>query len=281
MTTSMIIPAKATITAKEFDLLRELIYGLSGIKLADHKQMLVQCRLQKRVQALELDSFAEYHRYLVECDHDDREKANLLNAISTNTTHFFRENESFEFLRTQTFAEFSAPMRILSAGCSTGEEVYTTAIVANEHFGPDAQRHVHIDACDLNTEVLRKAQRGIFSLDRAMADIPREILHRYFLKGAPPEHTGEVLASSKLKRMISFFRQNLMEPLKVKRRYHVVFCRNVTIYFDRETQAGLFQRLLDVLVPGGYLIVGQSESMVFFNLPITLVEPAVYRKNLI
>ena len=264
---------------EEFDLLRQLIFDLSGIHLQNHKKELLCARLYKRLQMLGLTSFRQYYDYLTLSDFDGKEQCELLNAISTNKTEFFREKAHFEFLNKKVFPSLAdqSIIRILSAGCSTGEEPYTLAMTAFEYFGARTPSRVSIHACDINTQVLEQAKRGIYS-ETLVKTMPRERLHRFFLKGSGVSD-GLVKVSPKLRNILEFKRHNLMDSLPYPFSFHIIFCRNVVIYFDRETQTRVFQRFLSALKPKGYLIIGHSESLVYFKLPLRYIQPAVYQKK--
>ena len=272
-------PAPVSLNYDEFKLLRNLIFDLSGINLADHKKELVRARLFKRLRILGLNSFREYYEYLTVRDHEGLEQFELVNAISTNKTEFFRENAHFEFLKQIAFPTLKSNpvIRILCAGCSTGEEPYSMAIASYEHFGRRTASSVFIHACDINTEVLRYARDGVYSED-LVRYLQRERLHRYFLRGTGGS-SGLVKVKPELQNLILFQRHNLLDPLPYSFKFDIVFCRNVVIYFDRNTQERVINHLLNGLKPKGYFILGHSESLAFFKLPVRYIQPSVYQKH--
>ena len=264
---------------EEFSLLRNLIFDLSGINLPDHKKELVRARLFKRLRVLGLNSFREYYDLLTVKDHDGLEQFELVNAISTNKTEFFRENAHFEFLKKHAFPGFKARpvIRILCAGCSTGEEPYSIAMTAFEHLAAKTLSSIFIHACDINTEVLRYAREGIYS-EESVRYLQQDRLHRFFLRGTGGS-AGLVRIKSELQSLVLFQRHNLLDPLPYRSSFEIIFCRNVVIYFNRDTQERVFNHFLKNLAKGGYLILGHSESLSFFNLPVRYIQPSVYQKS--
>ena len=263
----------------EFALLRDLIHEISGINLEQHKRELLRMRLLNRVRQLQLNSFKEYYEYVVNSDPDKEEREELLNAVSTNKTDFFREIAHFDFLRNKALPDLckKSPLRILSAGCSTGEEPYSIAITCYDFFGEKTNASVSLYAIDLNTQVLAKANEGIYPLD-AVSMVPKERLHQYFLQGTG-EFEGKVQLKPDIKNLVDFRCHNLMAPLPFNSKFHIIFCRNVVIYFDRATQKNLFQRFQNSLLPGGYLFIGHSESLSFFEHSLRYIQPSVYKNE--
>lgn len=266
----MINSSEAELTDKEFVLLRDLIYKLTGITLSDAKRSLVRSRLQRRLRLLELSSFQEYYAYLVE-HLETEERTAFINCITTNKTDFFREPHHFDFvtqtvipeaiLRVQRGAD-SRRLRVWHAGCSTGEEPYTLAIVLQEALAGKGQWDVKQLASDIDTDVLAHAKRGIYNRDR-VDPIPDTLLRRYFLCGTG-ENADKVMVKPKLKEQIAFRQINLLEepyPFSAQTRFDFIFCRNVVIYFDKPTQRQLFARFARYLRPDGYLFIGHSETL--------------------
>jgi chemotaxis protein methyltransferase CheR len=218
----------------------------------------------------------------------------LIDVLTTNHTSFFREPVHFDFLVQRVFAEQKghAPMRIWSAASSTGEEPYTIALTAREHLlsqervsqEPVSQKPGHpsvvlpsILATDISTRVLETARRGIYREDRFQGR-PAPWLRKHLLRGEG-RWQGWYRMRPEILRMVEFRRINLIEPLPDLGRFKVIFCRNVMIYFSRETQAQLVNRLVACLEPGGYLFVGHSESLTGIEHPLQQVQPAVYQKR--
>ncbi len=243
---------------EDFDFLAALAYDTSGIVLGEHKMQLLYSRIARRIRALKLKTFAEYCAYLQA--HQAQELTHFLNAITTNLTSFFRESHHFEFLAKELIPEFkrrpqNQPIRIWSSAASTGQEPYSIAITLYKHL--DLKQHdVKILATDLDSEVLKKGRSGEYSLDE-IEQMPRDY-HKYFERN-PSAGLGRV--KSEIRDLIQFNRLNLLGPWPIKVQFDVVFCRNVVIYFNKETQRQLFSRLADQIVSGGYLIIGHSEHL--------------------
>lgn len=263
----------------EFKLLSNLIYERSGIHLGEQKMALVRARLLKRLRALNLPTFRKYYDYVTRNDASGQEEVQLLNAISTNLTEFFREPKHFDYLTKMFFPKWQdeARIRILSAGCSTGEEPYSIAITAREFFGEAARGKVQIEAGDISTRVLSHAINGIYPA-RAVKNLPQDLLRSSFLRGTG-SCEGLVAIAPMVKELVEFRHLNLMQPFDTQGPYHAIFCRNVAIYFDRETQQDVFQRMSQVLVVGGTLFLGHSESMVSSNRNYAHIQPAVYERR--
>lgn len=267
----------------EFDFIRNLVYERSRINLSPDKRQLVSARLGKRLRAMNVPTIGEYCR-LLQAPGADEELANLIDAISTNHTFFFRESAHFDFLRQiiipETLARWSGErgmrFKVWSAACSSGEEPYSIAITLAE-----CMPHLpwHIEATDISHRILAKAVAGIYSGETA-AKIPRETLRTYFQRGFGPQE-GNFRVKRTLRERVTFRHLNLLEgDLPIRDLFEVIFCRNVMIYFDRPTQDELVSRLADRLVPGGYLFVGHSESLTQMRHSLQAVRPAVYRKPL-
>ncbi len=265
-----------------FNELRDIIYKEAGIKLADVKKILMQSRLMKRLRALKLDDFDQYREYLLE--NFDDEKINFINAITTNKTDFFRENDHFIFMNSVVLPELEKKgereIRIWSAGCSTGEEPYTIAMTLFDYYqGKTNRPDFKILATDIDTQVIQKGIDGVYSLDQT-AGVGPDQLKRYFLKGSG-ENSGFYKAKDSLRETVSFRRLNLLlDDYPMKKQFDVIFCRNVIIYFDRETQAKLFDRMYRYLKDDGYLLVGHSENISSITNKFHLTGRTIYRKVL-
>lgn len=266
---------------EDFQVLRKLVKELTGINLSDQKRELVYGRLARRLRALELRSFAEY-RELLACD-GGREISEFCNAITTNLTAFFREPHHFEYLREQVLGPLAAEpggprrLRLWSAGCSTGEEAYSIAMTVIESL-PDLRRwDVRILATDLDSDVLERARRGIYPADRVRNVSPPR-LGRFFTErrerdGLCYEVTPE-LAS-----LITFKQLNLMHTLPMRGPLDSIFCRNVVIYFDKDTQRDLFARIAPLQRPGDMLFLGHSESLFKVSESYSLIGKTIYRRS--
>jgi len=271
---------------REFEVFRALVTVHTGITLGPHKRALLQARLGKRLRALGLATFADYYRLLVEQDPDGEELVRLVNTVTTNRTGFYREPHHFAYL-----AEGWVPdavsraahagqrvVRIWSAGCSTGEEPYTIAMTLADALGHSPGWDVRILASDIDTDVLRRAAAGIYSV-RDVESIPPNGLRRHFLRGTGPR-SGFVRIQAALRGLITFRRINLLqEPWPIGSRFDLIFCRNVLIYFDQATQQRLVARLAGLLTDGGALIFGHSEYLHGSVSGIRHIGNTIYRKE--
>jgi chemotaxis protein methyltransferase CheR len=265
--------------SRTFRSIQDLVYLRSGIKLGEGKQSLVSARLSKRLQGLGLANYQEYLRY-VEAD-DGEEIVQMLDAISTNVTHFFREAKHFELvtkLVTAWLEQGQTKFRFWSAASSTGEEPYTLAMTLADCFEGRGAIDWKILATDISTRVLNIAKRGEYPASR-VRDIPPAMLMRYFDKRGRGDEATYVAKDSIRSRLL-FTRLNLNEePYPMHGPLDIIMCRNVMIYFDnivRTRLLGEFQRLLKT---GGYLLVGHAESLTGLLCPLRSVSPSVYRKD--
>lgn len=268
---------------QDFQQIRRIINEVAGISLADGKRELVYSRLSRRLRQLGLRRFDEYCR-LLEGGGDSEELSEFVNALTTNLTAFFREPHHFEFLaeellpaltRERTFG--NRRLRVWSAGCSTGEEPYSIAMVLRELL-PAVGWDVKILATDLDSNVLATAERGVYEWERVKG-LSEARLRRWFLRGRGAQE-GRVQVAPALREMIAFRRLNLMEEWPMRGFFDVVFCRNVVIYFDKPTQRVLFERFADILVDRGHLFVGHSESLFKVTERFTPLGKTIYRKCL-
>ena len=263
----------------DFYKLRDIIYNEAGIKLGDVKKILMQSRLIKRLRDLKLDNFTEYYEYLINNFED--EKINFINSITTNKTDFFRENDHFEYMKSKILPDFEKKnereLRIWSAGCSTGEEPYTVAITLFEYFNGKAAPEFLILATDIDTQVLEKAQEGSYAADH-LADVDPKYLKNYFMHESN-EKGDFYRVKDQLKSVIYFRRLNLLQDeYPMKKKFDIIFCRNVIIYFDRETQKKLFEKYHKYLKDDGYLLIGHSENITSITDKFTLAGRTIYRK---
>ena len=268
---------------EDYKFLCRLIYERSRISLSSDKKILVASRLTKRLRHLQLASYGEYCE-LLRSPAGEEELRFLIDRISTNHTHFFREQKHFDFLREKIFPAWraqagssDAPFRIWSAACSTGEEPYSLAIHLAEHFAPAETNTWQIEGSDISTRVLEIAKRGVYETDK-LAGVSHELLHRHFQKGLR-EREGQFRVKDTLRQHVRFHHLNLLQPpYPFTQLFHVILCRNVMIYFDRPTQEALVSHLAERLRPDGYLLVGHSESLSAIKHPLQLIQPAVYLK---
>lgn len=262
---------------REFRQISSLAYRIARLNLHEGKKLLVQNRLSKRLRALGIGSFKEYLDYL---ESNPDELRLMVDCLTTNFTRLFREPEHFEFLREEVIPWLeSLPekrIRLWSAGCSSGEEPYSIAIFLREHMQDLEARDLLILATDISVKALSRAREGVYREDQ-LRDCPAQWRHKYFTRF---RDGGEKYyrVSPSISRLIRFHYLNLADPWPMKGPFHVIFCRNVMIYFDRETQEELVHRFHDYLVPGGYFFVGHSESLARIHNPFKYCKPSVYQK---
>jgi len=263
-----IAAALQPITDREFAQFQKLIYGTAGIHLAPHKKALLEARLSKHIRKLGFRSYGSYYKYVIR-EQRGEELIHLLDRVSTNETHFFREPRQLEFLENRVFAEWRTQtdagirprsIRVWSAGCSSGEEPCSIAMMLLEHFPPANGWEVEILATDLSTRVLDHARKAIWPIGKAQ-EIPEKYLKRFMLCGTGSQH-GNMKAGPEILSRIRFERLNLNdERYPVTGRFDAIFCRNVLIYFDAQSRSRAVERLLDHLVPSGYLFLGHAETL--------------------
>jgi len=266
------------LTSENYQFITRLVYEQSRINLGAAKKPLVAARLVKRLRALRLPDYDAYCRLLRSSKGVD-ELGELVNVISTNHTHFFREGRHFDFLTQTILPQAKSKLgmfRVWSAGCASGEEPYTVAILLSEGLGSEGPWRIH--ATDISSAVLKVAQQAIYPTER-LAHVPAEWQRRYFQRGVG-DWDGQYRLRDELRRRVEFHRLNLLQPTyPFAAKFDVIFCRNVMIYFDRETQETLVQKLAQQLAPGGYLMVGHSESLNGLSHGLTPIQPALYQKK--
>lgn len=270
-----------TITDKEFTQLAAYIKINYGIHLPAHKKTLVVGRLQNLLMKDKLSSFSEYYEQVVN-DKTGKAASVLVNLITTNHTFFMRESAHFIYFKERVLPYLSRvvrdrDLRIWSAGCSSGEEAYTVAMFLDEYFGDGKKLwDAKVLATDISTKVLETAQAGIYS-NEALLALPKQWQANYFEK--IDDHSSRVIDG--IRQEIVFRKFNLINPLfPFKKKFHVIFCRNVMIYFDAQTKNALINAFYTLLENGGYLFVGHSESVNRERSKFQYVMPAVYRKEL-
>jgi chemotaxis protein methyltransferase CheR len=243
-------------TERDFERVRRMIRDRVGIALNESKQNMVYNRLVKRLRLLGIASVAEYLGMLD--DAASPEWQHFVNALTTNLSHFFREEYHFPILVEHLKALGRSPVRVWSAAASTGEEPYSIAIALCEAYG-SLQPPASILATDIDTHVLEQAQRGVYAMEK-VEQIAAERLKRFFLRGTGA-NAGQAKVRPELARLIDYRRLNLTEDgWGLEGRFDAVFCRNVMIYFDKATQYQVLQRIHRVLAPDGLLFAGHSES---------------------
>ena len=273
-----------SLSSRDLNRLCRLIYEQSGITLGAEKQIMLEGRLKRRLTSLHLPSYRDYCDYLFDGNgHDAEEMVHLIDAVSTNKTDFFREKTHFEFLAATLLPEFTIQhgsareLLIWSAGCSTGEEPYTLAMVLSEYQQSHPGFRFRLLATDISTAVLAKAELGIFHSD-VVRPVPSELRRKYFMRSRDRE-SSLLRVIPELRQAIEFRYLNLMEEFGMSELADAIFCRNVIIYFDRPTQERLFHKFTRQLVDGGYMFVGHSESLHHMDIPLVPVAPALYRKT--
>jgi len=264
----------------DFRDLAQYAHSKAGISLADSKRNLIYSRLSRRLRALGQTTFKQYRTYLSE---NESELENFINAISTNLTKFFRESHHFDHFRSHVAVPFvqgshgksGQRLRVWSAGCSTGEEPYTIAVVLKREIRNPEHHDVRILATDIDTNVIAKGSAGQYPLS-SIDEVPKTY-REYFqaLDGDP----NEIVMGEEVRKLITFGRLNLMEPWPFRGRFDAIFCRNVMIYFDGPTKSALVDRFTEQLKPGGWLYIGHSESLIGSHPGLQLVGRTVYRRE--
>jgi chemotaxis protein methyltransferase CheR len=268
------IDQTSNISQAEFAQFQKLIYKIAGISLADSKTVLLVGRLGRRLKHHGLRSYADYYQFVTQPLQKD-ELQLMVDLLTTNETYFFREKQHFDFL-TDTIVAQHPPGRALdiwSAASSTGEEIYTIAMVLAEKMGLRAPWTV--TGSDINKSVLAVAERGLYWLDRTRG-LPPEYLRKYCLKGVA-ENEGSFVIMPELRHRTRFLQANLNAPLPTLGKFHVIFLRNVMIYFDADTKRQVVERLSRHLHPGGHLIIGHAESLNGITDCVKPVKPTIYR----
>ncbi|MEW6387518.1 MAG: protein-glutamate O-methyltransferase CheR [Thermodesulfobacteriota bacterium] len=269
------------LTEREFQDFCQLIRQHAGIHLTTQKKELVRARLMKIMRTRGLVSFQQYYRQVLE-DRSGAELTLLLDAISTNQTAFWREPTHFLYLAKEVLPLWVKQLRgnprwrFWSAGCSSGEEPYTLAMVLQDALPGHDLSGVKIYASDISTQMLAQAQRGVYPLARVEPLSP-EWRRRFFQKGVN-RWEGFVRVKPELRAMMQFFRLNFMESFSFNQEFDLIFCRNVMIYFEKSTQAELVAKFYKCLRPGGYLFIGHSESLCNISHRFIYVKPTIYRK---
>jgi chemotaxis protein methyltransferase CheR len=265
-------------TAGEFRQIADLAYERFGLDLRRGKEALVAARLGKKLREFGFGTFTEYHRYVL-ADSSGDALVDLIDALTTNHTSFLRERAHFEFLARAANEEFQgvSTIRIWSAACSSGEEPYSIAMCLAEALAKTSHRQFRILATDISTRVLDTARRGVYEASR-FDDVPEPWRLAHLLRGKG-ESQGFYKIKPALAQKIEFGRLNLIQPFPQRGLFHVIFCRNVMIYFDKAIQRGVVERLTACLEPGGYLFVGHSESLNGIEHALEYIRPATYRNH--
>jgi chemotaxis protein methyltransferase CheR len=270
------------LTQQEFVLFQALIYRETGIFLSATKKALLVGRLSKRLRELGLSSFGAYYRVIGKGG-DPFERVRMLDCICTNETHFFREPRQFDFLTSQVFPEWTAQanagtrsrsIRVWSAGCSTGEEPYSLAMILLAHFPASAGWSIDVLGTDLSTRALDNAQAALWPIEKSR-EIPPSYLKAYMLKGRG-HHEGQMKAGPEIRSVVRFERLNLYDGCPTGGPFDFIFCRNVLIYFNAESRSRVIHRLMEHLPRTGYLFLGHAESLNGVTDRLRSVGPTVY-----
>lgn len=267
---------------QEFYMLSKFIEENTGIKMPYSKKIMLQARLLKRLKALNINDFSTYIKYLFSPEGLSNETIHFFDVISTNKTDFFREIEHFRYLEKHIqellVTKNNLFLKVWSAGCSSGEEPYSIAITLNEISEKFKSFNYTIVATDISTRMLNIAKKGIYTYEK-VRNIPIELLKKYFLKGVNKEE-GNVKIKPELQLKITFKHQNLLnEKIDLDiLNYDIIFCRNVLIYFNKETQKKVLENLCKQLKKGGILFIGYSESIIGLPLPLKHLQPSIYMK---
>ncbi len=249
-----------------------------GIQLPPEKKTMVEGRIRKRMKDTGIQDFTDYFRFAFSKAEEKKERIQLVNAITTNKTHFFRESAHFDFLKSHLSNHGGTPS-VWSAGCSTGEEVYTLAIILSELSKQRSIIDFAITGTDLSTRVLDKAANGVYP-EADIAKLPLSLKQKYFLKSKDRKNKTVKLAPA-LRKKLRFKKLNFMDSYYgFTAPFDIIFCRNVLIYFDKTTQTKVLDKLAMNLAKGGILILGHSESMPILNPALVQLKPTIYQKNL-
>jgi chemotaxis protein methyltransferase CheR len=271
-----------SISGRDYARLCELIYAQAGIHLGTERRTMLEGRIKRRLKTLTISSYSEYCDYLFSHAGLKEELMHLIDAVTTNKTDFFRESAHFDYLVDKALPEIferisGRQFTIWSAGCSTGEEPYTMAIVLSEYAQTHPGFRFRIMASDISNTVLKKAALGVYT-NEVVAPVASNLRRKYFMHSVKPGSDLQRVVPE-LRRQVEFRRLNFMDSdYGMTEKIDAIFCRNVIIYFDRATQERILQRLSNCLLPGGYMFVGHAETLHDMNLPLMPVAPALYRR---
>ncbi len=268
------------LTDKEFKELSRFIYNRFGINLTEKKRALLKGRLNKVVRSLGFSSYRDYYEFIKK-DETNSSLLVLIDKISTNHTYFFRGKDHYDYMVDTVLPEIdSGPrgkdkLRIWSAGCSSGQEAYTIAMVLKVYYGGLSTRDIGILGTDISMTALEQARKGLYPLENL-----NEMPSYYKDKSFENAGNSQVKIDKSLQEMVLFKRLNLMnKAYPFQGKFHIIYCRNVMIYFDNKTRVELVNRFYDYIHPGGYLFVGHSESLCRKSSPFRYIKPAIYRKD--
>ncbi|WP_320202780.1 CheR family methyltransferase [Agrobacterium rosae] len=282
MSTAVSVNFDDSLSTRDFRELSSFIYDYCGIKMPETKRSMLEGRLRKRLRATGYPTFSTYCDYLFRHDGMEAEAIFLIDVVTTNKTDFFREPNHFDYMQKTALPALAkrgiGRVRAWSSACSTGAEPYTMAMVMAEAVEKGVISDFNILATDLSTDVLMKAQSGIYSKD-LVDPVPPEFKRKYVMQ-AKEKQRNDVRIATKLRSKIGFARMNLMNPTyEIGDPVHILFCRNVLIYFDKKTQTHVLTQLCKCLAPGGYLLIGHSETVTGIDLPIKQVANTIFMKQ--
>ncbi len=279
-------PPHLSVTPALFQKFQTLIYAETGIWLGSSKTALLCGRLFRRLRALEIDSLERYYECVAQPDQHE-ERARMIDAITTNETRFFREPRQFEFLVQRVFPRWRADaehrlrpkrVRIWSAGCSSGEEPYTVAMLLAKYLPAEEGWDVRLLATDISNRVLEKARKGIYPIARS-AELPKDLLHSFMLRGIA-EQQGEMKVKVEIQQMVDLRRLNLArESDLIEGPFDAIFCRNVLIYFDVASKRRVIANLVRHLTANGLLFVGHAENLNGVSSQLRSLEPTIYTRT--
>ncbi len=271
---------------RTFSRFSEFIHSELGIKMPGSKKIMLQSRLHKRMRSLDIKSFDDYYDYVFNSSAKQEELTHMVNVVTTNKTDFFREPKQFDYLAQTALGEticnekraLRKSLLVWSAGCSTGEEPYTLAMVVANFMDGKQNGNYSILATDISTRVLGVAKEATYA-EAEVAPVPLTLKKKYLMRGKGPQKGFARIVPS-LRKRVSFQRLNLNKGnhFGIRTPMDIIFCRNVIIYFDRKTQTKLFEKFYAQLAPGGYMFIGHSETLTGINDAFLGVGPSIYRK---
>lgn len=275
-----------SMSEKDFQRCSQFVQSELGIKMPPAKKTMLESRLRKRLRCMSMDTFEEYVEYVFSPEGRKHELVNMMDAVTTNKTDFFREPAHFDHLLSSVLPDLvdtsgigvRRPLHAWSAGCSTGEEPYTLAMVLQEFSERCSGFNFRILGTDISTRVLDTAVRGVYAEEK-VEPVPQQMKKKYLMKSRDRQKPL-VRVVPELRKKVTFCRVNLMNSnYGIGDKIDIVFCRNVIIYFEKQTQEELINRLCDQLDPGGYLFLGHSETLHGMTAPLVQAAPMVYRKK--